>query len=141
MEKMQFVREACRIQHATKPRDIAAMAEVFDVACGMSPVEIVDSVVALGGILDPTVTALRRSPAVFANFREAAAPQHIKRKLDQLREFVAVVATREDALEAYWAFEEIHPLPDGNGRVGMVLYNVMLGTTHSPEIPPDREVW
>jgi hypothetical protein len=36
----------------------------------------------------------------------------------------------------YKRFEEIHPFVDGNGRVGKVLYNWLLGTLHDPVFPP-----
>ncbi len=40
------------------------------------------------------------------------------------------------ALEAYKAFEEIHPFVDGNGRVGKVLMAWMSGDFDDPEFPP-----
>lgn len=142
MNRKEFIKETCQIQNATRPQDLTAMERLLDIAFTMSPVELLDSVVELGNILDPSVTSLRRGPAVFANSREATAPQHIERKLAMLRDFIQTTERCEDiALEAYWAFEEIHPLADGNGRIGMVLFNIMMNTTENPSIPPDREVW
>lgn len=41
--------------------------------------------------------------------------------------------------EAYREFEEIHPFRDGNGRVGKILYNFLLGTLNTPQWP--RNFW
>lgn len=38
-------------------------------------------------------------------------------------------------LEAYKEFEYIHPFVDGNGRVGKIIYNVLMGTMDNPTFP------
>lgn len=37
----------------------------------------------------------------------------------------------------YREYEEIHPLADGNGRTGSILWNWLRGTLDNPEVPPD----
>jgi hypothetical protein len=37
--------------------------------------------------------------------------------------------------EKYHIFELIHPFVDGNGRVGKIVYNYLMGTLHDPEFP------
>jgi hypothetical protein len=37
----------------------------------------------------------------------------------------------------YLAFERIHPFRDGNGRVGKILHNWLLGTLHDPVLVRD----
>lgn len=39
--------------------------------------------------------------------------------------------------EAYRNFEEIHPLRDGNGRVGSLIFNWLRGSLADPIHPPD----
>lgn len=39
--------------------------------------------------------------------------------------------------EAYKEFEEIHPFVDGNGRVGAILYNWLMGWPTVPAVPPN----
>lgn len=39
--------------------------------------------------------------------------------------------------EVYRRFEEIHPLVDGNGRVGKILLNCLKGTLDKPIMPPN----
>ena len=49
----------------------------------------------------------------------------------------AVVRNEDDAAAmAYFAFEHVHPFPDGNGRSGKVIYNWARGTLDRPEFPP-----
>jgi len=45
------------------------------------------------------------------------------------------------AKEFYFAFEEIHPWPDGNGRVGSILFNLLNGTISNPIHPPQKASW
>ena len=47
--------------------------------------------------------------------------------------------TDVDPLYAYYRFEEIHPFRDGNGRVGKIIYNALLGRLNCPEFPP--QLW
>ena len=42
---------------------------------------------------------------------------------------------RMNAQEVYKFFEDIHPFIDGNGRVGMILYNMRNETLFTPIIP------
>ena len=50
--------------------------------------------------------------------------------LEQLGELKATSVQR--AALAHWGFETIHPFPDGNGRVGRLLLNLVLGAQGIP---------
>lgn len=51
--------------------------------------------------------------------------------------WTAHVAPNCPPLEAYRIFQLIHPLKDGNGRVGKILLCWLMGTLSDPEFPPD----
>lgn len=59
--------------------------------------------------------------------------------VDALMGFYAQHVLRSDipAIEAYRVFQLIHPFRDGNGRVGKIIYNWLLGKLDDPEMPPD----
>ena len=140
VDVVEFVQVACDIQGAFEPEDRSRMMAVYEASKGLSPVEFLDRVVEFGNMLDDTIVSLRKGPAVFSTGREASKPDQIARQLGLLSGFVAE-ATPAVALEAYWRFEEIHPLADGNGRLGMVLFNMLNNTLHDPTIPVDNPVW
>jgi Fic family protein len=54
-----------------------------------------------------------------------------------MRFFVRYVAQYAPALEAYRTFQLIHPFTDGNGRVGKIVYNWLLGALAAPRLPQD----
>jgi len=51
----------------------------------------------------------------------------------------ALIDARDEfeLLEFYRQFQLIHPFRDGNGRVGKIIYNWLLGKLDDPEMPPD----
>lgn len=53
-----------------------------------------------------------------------------------MERFVARLGALSPAM-AYKEFEEIHPFSDGNGRVGKILFNWLLGMLHEPAMPPN----
>ena len=110
----------------------------------MSVDNFFEKIVHLGSILDPSITSLRKGPAVFSSSRSATSGENIKESLSKLRkhlETANIPMPAEEALEYYYAFEEIHPLQDGNGRIGMLLYNILLGSLSDLKLPEDKPGW
>lgn len=143
MQINDFIAEACRIQAADTPADRQNFAAMLAAATTMTPAAIIGDVVQLGTMLDNTITGLRRMPATFQSGRKATDGAEVPRRLSALLEYVASlkICDEQEALEIYWAFEEIHPLRDGNGRIGMVLYNALLNRLSDPAIPGDKPGW
>lgn len=120
------------------------MRKAHKQAKNMSVDNFFEKIVHLGSILDPSVISFRKGPAVFGSSRSATSSENIKDSLSKLHghlKTATVPMPKEEAIEYYYAFEEIHPLQDGNGRVGMLLYNILLGSTSNLEIPEDKPGW
>jgi len=138
------LKQACEIQGATKEKDFANMRKAYKQTKNMGIANFFESIVHLGSILDPSVTTLRKGPAVFGSSRSATSSENIKDSLSKLHGHLknaTIPMPKEEALEYYYAFEEIHPLKDGNGRVGMLLYNILLGSMNDLKLPEDKPGW
>jgi Fic family protein len=57
-------------------------------------------------------------------------PGLVRLTCDMINELAVGPVVR--AAVAHWAFEYVHPFPDGNGRVGRLLMNVVLGSHGDP---------
>lgn len=138
------LKQACEIQGATTEKDFANMRKAYKQTKNMGIDNFFENIVHLGCILDPLVTTFRKGPAVFNSSRSATSSENIKGSLSKLHGHLknaTIPMLAEEALEYYYAFEEIHPLQDGNGRVGMLLYNILLGPMNAFELPEDKPSW
>lgn len=138
------LRQACVIQGALSEKDYANMVKAHKAVSSMSVTDFFANIVSLGSLLDPSVQSFRKGPAVFSSSRNATAPSDVQSSLKRLKGFLSgnsLPLTPQDALEYYYAFEEIHPLQDGNGRIGMLLYNMLIGSLNDPCLPPDKSGW
>lgn len=78
------------------------------------------------------VQGYRTTPVHFADGSFAPSADLVPRLMNQL------ICYQNDLTpdEYYQEFERIHPIDDGNGRVGAILYNMLMGTMDDPIAPP-----
>ncbi len=76
---------------------------------------------------------IRKGPVVINN--RSVGPDY--REIPRLMEIVFSKETLNalDPTQVYIEFEEIHPFLDGNGRVGLILFNALKGTMENPTRP------
>ena len=148
MDPVTFIRESCEIQGATTPEDLIGMTRAYDYAVERSwrfdqnggiRVQLSD--------LSSFICYIRNNP-VWVEFRDLPVtlpncnviPGGRDEILRQLKNLFAAIKNLTPT-EFYWAFEEIHPWDDGNGRVGTLIFNLLNNTISAPVHPPENPKW
>lgn len=94
------------------------------------------NVIHLGKMVKPfKVKGYRNVPVHFANGNTGCPPGEIADRMARL--LTIAFKHRPAPVEFYKQFEEIHPFVDGNGRVGVILFNLLNGTLDDPIPAPD----
>lgn len=133
----------CEHQHATSPEQIGGMAEAYAQAKSLEEwpdektwEELIRSWAKT--IESRNQKGWRKVEVRFANMSSGVAPDHLD---DAMRAYIEGYAEkRMSADEAYMEFEKIHPLEDGNGRLGDLLWKARIkeDTGEWPErFPPE----
>lgn len=141
MDSVVYIRESCERQNATTPEDFIGMAMAYEYAKAVAygayqHVDVEDTLyhtnVLASRVSCGKILALRVTPVVFVDGTSGVAAELIPQLIVQL------IANMDDITPAdfYQEFERIHPYQDGNGRVGSLLYNILIGTIHNPIHPP-----
>lgn len=143
MHVIWFCAEECRRQMSgclsvhwmltawTRAMQWALVTGVFDM----------DNVLELAALIEPEKNkhGFRRVPVSFANGNVISA-EHVERQMDSLVEAQSRLTADElPPGELYERFERIHPLKDGNGRLGKILFNWRNGTLSRPVFPPEPD--
>jgi len=89
----------------------------------------------IGKLVKSSNKGFRVTPVVFRNGDQGAPYTEIFRLLTNLCDAYALGQVNPD--EFYFEFEKIHPFEDGNGRVGTILWNLLMGNYTTPTQPPN----
>lgn len=90
----------------------------------------------LGSLVEPrtnTANAHYRLGQVWVGRDKKPPPERVPKLMEALVAAIDVL----DPDEWFREFEEIHPLRDGNGRTGSILWNWLCGSLASPADAPD----
>lgn len=131
---VQWAAEECDRQKSGE-LSVAHLCEAW-VYLSTCPSKFFDSelIITLGQLVEPVANArgYRTLPVHFTNGHVVDA-SNIPHQINNLCEYSNVLTP----LDWYIEFEKTHPFQDGNGRVGSLMYNFLLGTLNEPIAPPD----
>jgi hypothetical protein len=132
LQQIYFCAKECARQRSGEI-SVAHMCSALDYASELFLPFNGGDVMALGLIVEPgKVLGFRNVPA-FIDGKPALNSSLIEHSLESLLDNREVLTPEE----FYQEFEEIHPFVDGNGRVGAILYNLLMGTLEFPITPPE----
>ncbi len=134
-EDFALIVKQCTLQHAILPRQVAGFTAVYVEAKNIAETDhlevannrfanyMKEQILIWADMIEPcNVLGYRKVPVVFANGNRGLAPEHIERQMKLWCEHVFDMEPED----AYTAFEKIHPFQDGNGRLGHVLWAVLV---------------
>lgn len=137
-QQILFCAKECERQQSGE-LSVYNMIRAFDYAISQkhkNPTK--EFIVGLGKLIEPQkITGFRKIPVTI---NSVAIPyQNIERSLDNLLEAFNIddASLQISPKEFYVEFEKIHPFVDGNGRVGVILYNIYGEDILNPVIPPN----
>jgi mannose-6-phosphate isomerase-like protein (cupin superfamily) len=144
-----LIHDQARLQHADNPEQIQGLTDAWNAAkyaVGKNP-EVFDDpgkteefALLLSALIEPRNSkGYRRVPVTFGPGKPPAVdPEMVPRAMESL--WMAFSEQLADPDEWYHEFEKIHPLEDGNGRLGDIMWKIAKvrqgeewPTTHPPD--------
>ena len=146
---IQLIERQCELQHAASPEQRLGFAKAYAAAKQLAQneaklktlnAELLHTLVLEWATLieSRNQKGFRRVVVRFANGTTALAPELVDRAMEQFVELYAEKNFTPE--EAYREFELIHPLEDGNGRLGDLLWKIAVTRetgTWPESLPPD----
>ena len=146
---LMLIHDQARLQHADSPEQIQGLTDAWNAAkyaVGKNP-EVFDDpgkteefALLLAALIEPRNSkGYRRVPVTFGPGKPPALdPEQVPRAMESL--WTAFSEQLADPEEWYHEFEKIHPLEDGNGRLGDIMWKIAKvrqgeewPTTHPPD--------
>lgn len=145
LKVIRFCAEECHVQQSGE-RSVYYMLNAWQYASTLIlPDNVVDAefIYDIGALVEPTKNARRgwrRVPVriqTAEGFLEASHPDHPAAPNEIADRMARLLKFQKDLTpeEFYREYEIIHPFIDGNGRTGVILFNLLRGTLHAPEQP------
>jgi hypothetical protein len=135
LDIVEFCAIECRLQHSGE-RSVASMCRAWALAAARADsFPTTDDIIALGRAVDPRKNEhgwRRCDPKNGHPGKDWKFIPMLMEGLCDIRVLTALSPT-----EWFREFEEIHPLFDGNGRVGAILFSWLSGTLYDPVWPPN----
>lgn len=128
-----LIHDQARLQHADSPEQIQGLTDAWNAAkyaVARNP-EVFDDpkkteefALLLAALVEPrNIRGYRRVPVTFGPGKPPAVdPEQVPRAMESL--WTAFSEQLADPDEWYYEFQKIHPLEDGNGRLGDIMWKV-----------------
>ncbi len=127
---IKFCAEEVELQGDT-PLHVYYMARTWEIALQcrqLTPEHVME----FGYLVKPSMGFGWRKNSVTINYMETGSPwKEIPRLINEL--FSITTLARLTPWEVFNEFERIHPLRDGNGRTGQIIYNWLRASMSDPE--------